>query len=61
MPELSINGLHERRTREVVVLLKPAVGGRNLVGKSSSPKDLGNQAISVQCNGCNGLLQLICG
>ena len=39
----------------------PGDPDRNLVGKSSSPKDLGNRGISVQSNVCNDLiLELIC-
>ena len=59
IPWLRINGLHESRASEILVLVKPHTGGSYLIRKGRGPKNLGNQGVWIQCDRRSQLLQII--
>ncbi len=61
IPRLRIHGVHESRSSETLIPLKPGVRVSNLVRKGGGSENLGNQRVRVERNGREELLQLSCG
>ena len=59
IPLLFIDGLIQRCACQILVLLKPADGGSNLVGEGCGSKNLGNERVRVERDGRHQLLQIV--